>query len=42
MGTAEGWNKLERGNSTSLSKNQMEELLEGSVFHTGTKGDNEI
>jgi len=36
MGTAEGWKKLETGKSTSLIRNQMEELLEGPVFHIGT------
>jgi len=39
MGTAEGWKKLEIGKITSLSKNQMEELLEGPVFHIGPNGE---
>jgi len=42
MGTAEGWKKLEIGKSTSLIRNQMEELFEGPVFHIGTNGDSEL
>ena len=41
MGNAKDWRKLERSKRTSLGYNQMEELQEGSMFHTGTKGVND-
>jgi hypothetical protein len=42
MGTAECWEKLERGKSTNLNKNHMEEFVEGPVFHIGTNGESEL